>query len=280
VLAALASSGQGLPEPGGVELVETVLLHAAAGPCTDSYSAGQRHAEVRDLLDYLERADSDIATRARLELLFAVLLDQFRTARALADVLRTEPAVFAEIVSAAYLPDHQTREETEISPARANLSILGITALSSWRTPPGIRADGTADASYLRTWVLEARQHLAQTGHTGTGDKKIGAILAHAPADADGIWPPEPVRNLIEELESPDLEAGLIDGKIRADLMFRSPGCGGDAHRAAAAQFSRWAGQVTSQCRTSALLRLMAADADERARHEDRFSQDIEDLSP
>ncbi len=280
VLAALASSGQGLSEPGGIELAETVLLRAAAGPCTDSHSAGQRHAEVRDLLDYLERAGSDIATRARLELLFAVLLDQFRTARALADVLRAEPAVFAEIVSAAYLPDHQTREETEISPARANLSILGITALSSWRTPPGIRADGTVDASYLRTWVLEARQHLAQTGHTGTGDKKIGAILAHAPAGADGIWPPVPVRDLIEELESPDLEAGLIDGKIRADLMFRSPGCGGDAHRAAAAQFSRWAGQVTSQCRTSALLRLMAADADERARHEDRFSQDIEDLSP
>ena len=280
VLAALASPGQGLPEPGDAALAETVLLRAAAGPCTDSQDAAQCYAEVRDLLDYLERAGSDIATRARLELLFAVLLDRFRTARALADVLQAEPAAFAEIVSAAYLPDNQTREDTEISPARANLSILGITALSSWRTPPGIQADGTVDASYLLTWVLEARQHLARTGHTRIGDKKIGRILAHAPGGADGIWPPQPVRDLIEELESPDLETGLIDGKIRADLIFRSPGCSADAHRAAAAQFCRWAGQVTSQCRTSALLRLMAADADERARHEDHFSQDIEDLSP
>jgi hypothetical protein len=112
------------------------------------------------------------SVRARLELRFAVLLDQFRTARALADVLRAEPAMFAEIAATAYLPDHQSREDTEISPARANLSILGITALSSWRTPPGIRADRTADARYLRAWVLETCQHLARTGHTGTGDRK------------------------------------------------------------------------------------------------------------
>jgi hypothetical protein len=280
ILAPLANSGPGLSEPGDVTLVETVLLNLAAGPRADGDNPAEHYGEIRDLLDYLEREGSEIATRARLEFLFTVLLDQFRPARALAAVLRAEPEAFAEIVSAAYLPDGQTRDDTVITAHRRNLSIIGITALGSWRTPPGIRADNSIDAAYLASWVFKARELLAKTGHARIGDKTIGRILAHSPTDSEGTWPPEPVRDLIEELGCDDLESGLLDGKISTGMMIRSPDCGGDADRAAAAQFRRWAGQATSHWRTAAMLRTLAAYMEERARSQDRFSQEIQDLGP
>jgi hypothetical protein len=259
MLALLATATSGLSDPDDVDLIETVLMRAAAGPCTDSADAAGRYTEVRDLLDYLERSSSGTATRARLELLFTILLDQFRPARALPAVLRAEPSVFAEIVSTAYLPDHQTREDADITPARSNLSVIATTALRSWRTPPGSTADGTVDPGYLRDWIDGARHLLAETGHAEVGDQTIGRVLANAPADADGIWPPEPIRDLIEELESTNLEKGLLNGKIHADLITRSPASAADADHKAATQFRRWSRQVTAQWRTAALLRQLAA---------------------
>jgi hypothetical protein len=280
ILAPFANSSPGLSGPGDVTLVETVLLRVAAGPRADGDAPAEHYGEIRDLLDYLERQGSEIATRARLEFLFTVLLDHFRPARALAAVLRADPEAFAEIVSAAYLPDGQARDDTVITAQRRNLSIIGITALNSWRTPPGIRADNSIDAAYLQSWVHKARELPAKTGHAKVGDKTIGRILAHAPADSEGIWPPESVRDLIEELGCDDLESGLLDGKISTGLLIRSPDCGGDADRAAAAHFRRWAGQATSQWRTAALLRTLAKYMEERARNQDRLSQEIQDLGP
>jgi hypothetical protein len=124
------------------------------------------------------------------------------------------------------------------------------------------------------------RPSAADRRRAKVGDKTIGRILAHAPADSQGIWPPEPVRDLIEELGCDDLESGLLDGKISTGLLIRSPDCGGDADRAAAAQFRRWAGQATSQWRTAALLRTLAKYMEERARSQDRFSQEIQDIGP
>jgi len=130
-------------------------------PCTDTTDAAGRYTEVRDLLDYLERSSSGTATRARLELLFTILLDQFRPARALPTVLRAEP--------------------------------------------------------------------------------------------------------------------GLLNGKIHADLIIRSPVSAADADHAAATQFRRWSRQVTAQWRTAALLRQLAAASEERARNHERFSREILD---
>ena len=74
-----------------VDLVEAALSGAATGPSDDSPRASSMSWEVGELLDYLERTGSAIQTRARLEFLYARLLHHTRPARALNEVLGTDP---------------------------------------------------------------------------------------------------------------------------------------------------------------------------------------------
>lgn len=145
---------------------------------------GAHHAaslswEVRELLDYLERSGSDLRTRARLEFLFTNLLQHIRPARALDEALRTDPALFAEILSYVYWGKDEPRDQ-EVPPERKVV----------------------AEVDALRAWVTEARRLLDESGRTVPGDISIGGILAYVPPDSDGLWPAESVRNLIEDLRS------------------------------------------------------------------------------
>lgn len=144
---------------------------------------------------------------------------------------------------------------------------------------PGVRQDGTIDAESLRAWVTEARRLLAESGRATPGDVSIGEVLAYTPPDSDGLWPAEPVRNLIEDLESTGLEAGLRTGKFNSrGLVAGSLTDGGVQERGLAAQFGAWAERVTDGWhRTAALLRAMAEGYDGWARREDDRSEDFGD---
>ena len=103
--------------PPDVDLVESALMSAATGPSDDSPRASSLSWEVGELLDYLERSGSDIETRARLEFLYAHLLQHTRAARALNEVLGTDPALFAEILSYVYYAEGEPHDE-EVPPER------------------------------------------------------------------------------------------------------------------------------------------------------------------
>ena len=120
-------------------------MSAATGPSDDAPRAASLSWEVGELLDYLERTGSDIEVRARLEFLYAHLLQHTRPARALNEVLRTDPALFAEILSYIYFAEGEPRNE-EVPPERRAIAEVGYTVIRSWHTPPGVRPDGTVDA--------------------------------------------------------------------------------------------------------------------------------------
>ncbi len=261
-----------------VDLVESALMTAATGPSDDSPRAASLSWEVGEVLDYLERTGSDIQTRARLEFLHARLLQHTRPARALNEVLGTDPALFAEILSYTYFAEGEPRDE-EIPPERRAIAEVGYTVISSWHSPPGVRPDGTVDADRLRDWVTEARRLLADSGRTIVGDLVIGEVLAHIPPDSDGLWPAEPVRDLIEDLRSQKFVTGLHTGKFNSrGIITRSPADGGAQERQLAAQYQAWADRVSDRWpRTGALLRQMAAHYEEWAHREDDQSEHFGD---
>jgi len=41
------------------------------------------------------------------------------------------------------------------------------------------------------------------------GDQKIGQVLSAAPAGADGVWPCEPVRDVLEDVASREIGIGI-----------------------------------------------------------------------
>ena len=277
MLSASPASGP-VPDTG---LVESALLAAATGP-----PAGARHAallawQASQLLDYLERSSSDLQTRARLEFLFTGLLQHSRPTRALDQALRADPALFAEILSYVYWAEDEPRDQ-DVPPGRRAAATAGWAVLRSWRTPPGLGPDGTVDAASLRTWVTEARLLAAGSGRAATGDCTIGTVLAHIPPGSDGLWPAGPVRDLIEDLQSPAFENGMRSGKLNSrGLVWASQADSGIQERGLAAQSRAWAEHVADGWpRTAALLRQLADTYDEWAQREDGRSEDFGDEGP
>jgi hypothetical protein len=157
---------------------------------------------------------------------------------------------------------------------RAAVALNAYRLLSEWNRVPGLRDDGTVDAEALETWVTSVRTKLAESGHVEVGDSHIGRVLATAPADADGR-PPAPVRDLLEKLQSQDIEDGL-----RVEL-FNSRGPttrgafdGGDQERVVAAGYFDQAKKFADRWpRTAVLLRELGESYEREAR---RFDEEAE----
>jgi hypothetical protein len=107
-------------------------------------------------------------------------------------------------------------------------------------------------------------------------------VLAYTPPGSDGLWPAEPVRDLIEDLRSPAFENGLRSGKINSrGLGWSDPADSGAAERGLSAQYRAWAERTADGWpRTAALLRQLADHHDEWAQREHERSEDFEDQSP
>ena len=134
VLVMMLSAGTGSGPAPDIGLVESALLGAATGP-----SAGVRPSsliawQAGQLLDYLERSSSDPRTRARLEFYFTGLLQHSRPARALDEALRTDPALFAEILSYVYWAEDDPRDQ-DVTPERRAIATAGFAVLRSWHNP-------------------------------------------------------------------------------------------------------------------------------------------------
>ena len=200
---------------------------------------------------------------------------------ALSTTLATDPALFAELFSYVHPAEEDKSTDEDLIPERRAIALAGFAAIRSWDRPPGVRPDGTIDGDQLRAWVTEARRLLAESGRLRLVDSVIGGVLAHVPADADGVWPAAPVRDLIEELESDPFDSGILSGQINSrGVVSWSPTSGGDYGRALAEQFREWSRRVADQPRTSALLRELAAHDEAWARREDDQSQEFVERDP
>jgi hypothetical protein len=259
------------------ELVAEVLEAAATAPEVEGHRLGW---EISELLARLDDANSLPRERiALLEWQLLPVLDSYseRPPRALHHALATDPEFFAEVVSLAYKARGEGDEEP-VSEAGLVLAHRAHDLLSSFRTIPGLGPDGVVDGEALRNWVLRAREEIRVRGRE-VGDLLIGHVLRYAPAGADGIWPAEPVRDLIEELESDPLERGLwTEIHNSRGVTTRGVTEGGGQERTIAEQFRHWAEALEGRWfRTAALLRSVAESYEGDARWEDTDAELNED---
>ena len=94
-------------------------------------------------------------------------------------------------------------------------------------------------------------------------------MLAKSPADADGTWPCEAVRNVLEDLKSEKLERGLMIGiHNRRGAHFRR--AGGDQERNLANTFRGFEQRVQSRWpRTASVLGAIVREYEREAKRED-----------
>ena len=87
--------------------------------------------------------------------------------------------------------------------------------------------------------LLPVRALCLELGRAAIGDQKIGQVLSSAPVGADGVWPCEPVRNVLEDIASREIGIGIGVAVYNARGMHRVTDDAAD-ERALAEKYRAW----------------------------------------
>jgi hypothetical protein len=190
---------------------------------------------IAQLLDQLATSDEiPDATLARYEWTFLPLLSHHnRAPKRLHERLEREPAFFVQVCSLVFREEGAADSKPSTDDiARAR---VGSALLESWNKIPGAGPDGKIDAHTLKTWVDGARKGLAAAGRVEIGDLQIGKLLGLC-AGVDGRWPPLPVCDVIESVNSEAIVDGFILSVFNSRGVFQAR-AGGEQERSLAKKY-------------------------------------------
>jgi hypothetical protein len=282
--AALDLLAMDLPKEGDKDLAELAadsLQHFLDKGGEDQEAMPASYDFVR-LFNFMDKS-IPVDRVARLEWAYLTALEHSDRRFALHRLLADSPDFFVDLVSKVFRAREEGsdedaeegKEETPPDEATRTIARNGYRLLDSWKSLPGTSEGGQLDAQKLRAWVNRAREELTRLNRRGIGDDQIGKVLAHSPADADGIWPAVPVRDLVEELKSPDLEAGLrVEAYNQRGITSRGLESGGTQERDIAARYRTSADRLADRWpRSAALSRTMADSYEHDARGHDEDAE-------
>ena len=190
-----------------------------------------------------------------------------------------DPRFFVEVVRAVYKPDPDIgvveEEPTDLERAR-RIATRAYQLLRTWKLVPGSSGEDI-NGQVLEKWVRQARLFCKDIGRLTIGEQQIGAVLAHAPSDADGVWPHMAVRDLIEISRSKNLEKGLITSvRKKRGMTSRGLTDGGAQERDLASLYRKCSRATELQWpRTSAVLEIIAKSYEFEGQ---RFDDDAEQV--
>ncbi|MFM0485051.1 hypothetical protein PQQ81_31325 [Paraburkholderia strydomiana] len=257
------------------QLLIRVLRAAAAGPALERDATMFSHY-VGLMLDYLG-SDASVSEQDIVGLewtYFQVLCYSPRSVKSLHRALARDPEFFVHLIKLIYLPEEDSGivepEPADIDKAE-DLAGQAYDVIHHWAYVPGADDEGQIDGNSLELWVKHARKLLSDAGRTNIGESKIGEILAAAQRKPDQLWPPEPVRELIELVRSRAMERGFEIGVYnRRGVTVRMPHDGGEQERALAQRYRRDAGELRFDWpRTAACLERIAETYERDANRED-----------
>ncbi len=221
------------------EIAEFLSLLVRHSDADDTYSV-MGLWELTEMLEVIDRHREHLgASRvALLEWQYYPLLQHEPdfTASNLYRGMASDPEFFVQLVELAFKPANTSADEEALpSEKQQNLAVIAWQVLSEW--PKGLfipyisgadsasdaedaatdsaeritetERGATVDAASLNLWIERARARLAEIDQLEIGDQRIGAALAASPIDPDGDWPSAAVRNLLERLESDDIDSGI-----------------------------------------------------------------------
>ena len=225
---------------------------------------------VLHVISALQKRDNlSVEELALLEYQYLPILDHQGEPVALVQLLKKSPQFFIHVVCDVFRPASQ-KEREDVSEDERTRARFGYQILQSMRTLPGLK-DNILDADALRAWVAEARDLARREDREAIADQQIGQMLAHAPKDlGDSAWPTSPLRNIIEELASTEIERGIAISRFNMRGVSRkSLYEGGAQERALADQYRVWASAASRWPRTSSMLRRIADSWDQSAEQAD-----------
>jgi hypothetical protein len=260
----------------------TDLLEMAIGDTkVQSVDWSQLVNDVPRLLMVIEASkEIDDERLGRLEFLFLSWLEHSEyQPKVLMRSLNDNPTLFCELVNVLFRAENDD-EPRELSQEEARLNSQADKLLRVWRTLPGSDEQGNVDEVKLSTWVVTAKALVNDSGRGANGEQQIGQLLSHSPKGADGLWPHEGVRRVIEEVVSDHIERGFQVGVFNnRGVITRSLTEGGAQEREIAARYRDYALRFRDDWpRTSQMLDRMANEYERYARGEDLNADLTQDL--
>ena len=223
---------------------------------------GQLGFMVAELLSRLEESGSfseDVI--AGLEIPYVGLLRFDRPKLALHGQILRSPSLFADLIAWVFGRSDGVADSDVDESTRQNRATWAFDLMRHLRGVPGQLQDETIDYEVLENWVKEARRLCKERAREAIGDQQIGQLLANAPGGADGIWPCEPVRDLLDSLGSYHIGVGFTIGKYNLrGVVSKGVYGGGDQERTLASRYRADAEQLSARWPTTAKLLRELAD--------------------
>ena len=223
--------------------------------------------DVAELLKWLEQEDFEHSALPMLEFKYFDYVFDHEPANALYRSLGKDPDGFASLLQSLYSTDDMGMPEE----SRSLYKKRCWSVLYNWKHLPGLCEDGNIDGSYLAEWIDRVRTRLSVDGSERDYDGQIGEILASSPDGKDGMWPAEEVRGVLESRGNPQLEAGLLRGRVnRRGVTSRGLFDGGLQEAALAQSYREHARRMNARWpRTAAILCRLAKEYEGEALRED-----------
>jgi hypothetical protein len=240
-------------------LLGDILKTIATNPVDyENVAISKVRNEILRAIEYIQEQD-ELPREEIIQIEWAYLrvfrFDSFKPTNLEEEVINN-PIFFSQIVSLVYKKDEGEKEN--ISDDREKLRVENAySLLDTITTVPGLQENKPIDVEKLREWVFNSREQFDRLGRVKIGDNQIGKVLSNSPLGTDGIWPHEIVRDLIEEIQSPELENALEVGKYNLrEARMSLPYDGGKEERTLASEYFKEAQEIMLKWpRTSEILR-------------------------
>jgi hypothetical protein len=234
----------------------------------NSATSPTRHTmlfEVQDIFQKLtRREDIPLLEIGKREYAYLPLLTHRDGSLVLSRLMAEHPEFFVSVLCDVFKP--ASGDATEKDERTRNRAQRGYELLTKFEVLPG--SDGKdVDQVALYRWVERVRELAAKADRAKVGDVYVGQALAHAPKDrVDGAWPHRAVRDLLETIQSNDVEHGIQ--VARTNLLggrFIDPKNPAADERRLAEEARAWAKTTLDWPRTSAMLKELAQSWDASA---------------
>ena len=244
----------------------------------DANDGGMFAWYVGKMFERLDQAEGLDQQLVNLEwVYFQALQHSERPARSLHKALSEDPNFFVMLLKALYssTADDEPEPSEEAAELASSVASQAFHVLEDWRRVPGSDDEGKIDAAKLLAWVRGARAACAAAHRVQIGDYKIGEILSAAKRNDGEAWPPEAVREVLEDIANDDVDQGFVIGLFnRRGLTTRMPTDGGGQERSLAAIYRSDAkASALLWPRTRAVLERIAAGYEADAAREDQSAE-------
>jgi addiction module HigA family antidote len=157
--------------------------------------------------------------------------------------VEVHPELFVQAIAWTYKRKDGATDpaEFQIPPERVKtMAENGYKLLEAIERIPGHNDLGELEVDRLAKWIATVRQSCAELSRAEVADTCIGKVLSSAPVGNDGVWPCEPVRDVMEDIQSEAMMRGAHIGIYNSRGVHRR-GEGGDQERELAEKYRKWA---------------------------------------